>query len=1033
MARAEEVRRLFDELAELGPEEQAVRLAACADQELRREVEDLLHADGHASDVLRTLDGARQAVVSDPQAPVGSTVGRYEVLELLGAGSGGVVYKARDPRLDRLVALKLLAPERGADPRFQERLMHEARAASALDHPGIATVYEIDRVPDGRLFIAMAYYAGQTLKQRLEREGALSAGEALDVALQVARALERAHDAGVVHRDIKPANLLITDRGEVKILDFGLAQRAGGAGGAQADRRGTVAYMAPEQVRGAPLDHRSDLWSLGAVLYEMLAGEPPFGRGHPLGVLYGVLNETPPPPPLPPGPAAQRLGRIVERALAKDPARRYQRAGDFAADLAAVPRAPGWALPLPLSSFVGRERELEQLRALLARARLVTLTGAAGSGKTRLALEAARRLAPSFRDGAAFVPLAAVREPDLVASTIARALGIAETPARSALEALSDGLHDRELLLLLDNFEQVLAAAPQVTALLAACRGVRLLVTSRASLKVAGEQELPVLPLETPAAGGLPRAAELTRYPATQLFVERARAVDPDFAPDDEGAALVGRICARLDGLPLAIELAAAQVKLLPPQAMASRLEHRLDLLTGGGRDRPDRHQTLRTAIEWSYGLLEAPARAFYRRVAVFAGGWTLEAAEPVTQAAGELPLSPLAGAGVLLDHSLIRREHVVVESPRFVMLETIREYALELLGSGPEYEPTCRAHAHYFLALAERAEPELTGPEQARWLDRLEAEHDNFRAVLAWAEATGGVELGLRLGAALWRFWAARAYLREGRSRLAALAALPGERTAARARALSGEAILASEMADFRAARPLLTESLAIWRELGDASGAAVALNHLGWAAAQSGEYAHARALSNEALALNRSLGETRGVAVSLNNLGFVAHYEGDYARARVLHEESAALRRELGDRRGYAFALTNLAWAEQGAGAREQAAARLEEALAILTELEDKQLIAWVLAIKGLVVRDGGDTAGARAILEESVGLWREVGNRWGLAFALTQLGALLAIGDDAAGARRALDEAGTLWREIGSDWGVALTEGAAAGRGS
>jgi predicted ATPase len=600
------------------------------------------------------------------------------------------------------------------------------------------------------------------------------------------------------------------------------------------------------------------------------------------------------------------------------------------------------------------------------------------------------------------------------------------------LESLKESLQDKQMLLMLDNFEQVVAAAPLVAELLAACPRLKCLVTSRVVLHLRSEHEFPVPPLELPDPRRLPAVDTLSQYAAVALFIQRALAVKPDFRVNNTNAPAVAEICVRLDGLPLAIELAAARIKLLPPQAMLARLGRRLELLRGGARDVPDRHQTLRQAIAWSYNLLETGEQALFRRLAVFAMGCTLEAAEAVCQAVDDPAAGPgqsldvLDGVASLVDKSLLRQAEQASGEPRFRMLETIREYGLECLTMSIEEPAVRRAHADYYLALVEEAEAALTGPDQATWLERLEAEHDNLRAALRWAEEGEEAEIGLRLAGALCQFWLMHGHLREGQERLARLLGLAGAspRTVARTKALMRAGHLAHNLGDFTAARALFEESLALWRELGDQQGIATSLNDLGWVVLCQGDYAVARSLSQEGLALWRELGDQQGIATSLHNLGRVAHCQGDYAMACALHQESLALRQELEDKRGIAFSLTHLGWAMHKQGDYRGATALLEEALALFQEVRVKQLFAIASAILAEVAHDQGEDGRAAVLIEQSVTLFRELGAKQEVALALSIFGTIAHAQGDNGRALALLEESLALQREIGIKWGMATT---------
>jgi predicted ATPase len=556
----------------------------------------------------------------------------------------------------------------------------------------------------------------------------------------------------VIHRDVKPENMLLGRNQEVLLTDFGIAIIAHSSQSQHMERTaGTIAYMAPEQMQGHP-GPASDQYALGIVVYEWLTGERPFHGSFP-EIASQHLSVSPPPlrektPKIP-----QAVEQVILRVLAKDPKERFVSVQDFALTLEEVSKGESsWRtlpmlashpveaelasksnVPAPLTLLIGREQEVAEACALLLRpgVRLVTLTGTGGVGKTRLGLHIATALLGAFADGVCFVSLAPMSDPALVVPTIAAALGIREIGGSILLDLLKAYLRDKCLLLLLDNFEQVVDAAVQVADLLAVCPQLKVLVTSRAALHIRGEQEFVVPPLAVPDPKHLPDLLTLSTYEAVELFLQRIQAVKPEFHLTDANATAVAEMCIRLDGLPLAIELAAARIKLLSPQALLTRLEHRLNLLTGGARDVPERQQTLRNTIEWSYDLLSPGEQLLFRRLAVFVGGCTLEAVEAICTTLDGEATAVLERVTSLVDKSLISQQEQVGGEYRLMMLETIREYGLECLTASGEMETTRRAHAYYYLLLAEEADPELWGHQQSMWFERLEREHENLRAGL--------------------------------------------------------------------------------------------------------------------------------------------------------------------------------------------------------------------------------------------------------------------------------------------------------------
>ena len=603
-----------------------------------------------------------------------------------------------------------------------------------------------------------------------------------------------------------------------------------------------------------------------------------------------------------------------------------------------TPDARPGNLPPPLSSFVGREEELAAVERLLDHTRLLTLTGPGGSGKTRLALQAAADLLTRYEDGAFFVDLSPVTDPDLVPAAAAKVLGVPEAAGRPVLEEVKDHLRNRELLLVADNFEQVTEAGPVIEELLLCAPGLRTMVTSRVVLSLPGEQEYPVPPLQVPDAGGLPGdLATLGAVEAVRLFVERAVAATPRFALTGENAPAVAEITARLDGLPLAIELAATRTKVLTPDQILSRLKQSLSLLTSGARSLPERQRTLRGAIAWSYDLLDPVEQRLFARLSVFTGGWTLESAEAVCDPE-ELGLDILDGLASLVDKSLIRRVEPPGRPSRFSMLETIREFGLERLEASGDLEPVRRRHAEHFLSLAEEAEPHLTAADQGEWLDRCDTEHANIRAALRWAVDRGDADRAQTAAGALWRFWQQRGHLAEGLRWLEEVLAMPSGqgRTAARAKALAGAGGVAWWV-DRRGSRARYEEALAIERELGDPARLAQALYNQAFAVADEHDLESAPRLLEESLALFRQVGDEPGVAGVLTMQVVPDAMAGAWDRVVARVEEVVAIWRRLGERLNLAFGLIWLAFAYGRAGRRADARATALEALELFREADN------------------------------------------------------------------------------------------------
>jgi len=629
-------------------------------------------------------------------------------------------------------------------------------------------------------------------------------------------------------------------------------------------------------------------------------------------------------------------------------------------------------LPIPRTSLLGREHEVAEAKELLLRndVRLLSLTGPGGAGKTRLAVAVGAAIADQFTAGVQFVSLASITNPDLVPIALAGALDIQQVANRTIPQLIGDRLQSSgPFLLLLDNFEQVLPAATVVAETLEACPSFKILVTSRSCLRVYGEQEFPVAPLAQNAA--------------IELFTQRAAAVWPGFAITSENKSVVQEICSRLDGLPLAIELAAARTKVLSPDAILDRLQSRLQLLTGGPLDLPERQQTLRKAIDWSHDLLNDAERKLFRRFSVFVGGCTLEAAEAVCNTNRDLGMDLFEGLSSLVDKNLVQRVDRMEAEPRFAMLETIREYACERLAESGEQSATRRSHAAYCLVLAEEGNPELGPADRSHWLAQCDVEIDNFRFALDWLFQTRDLEWGLRLCTALFRFWDMREHLTEGRARLETVLQMAGvEHTKDRARLSHFIGALASAQGDYPAAEHFLQQGLSLYEELGDQSGVAASLNALAVSARDRGDYGAAQSDFERSLACWRMQSDRLAVARCLHNLANVVKVRGDYPRARQALSEATDIFHQLGDRHG----------------------------------------AAWSINQEGDIARAQGDMVAARALYQCALLVFRESGDQWGSARSLTDLGGIDCEQGDHLAAHESYREALEIFAGLGNRRGTA-----------
>jgi predicted ATPase/DNA-binding SARP family transcriptional activator/DNA-binding CsgD family transcriptional regulator len=728
----------------------------------------------------------------------------------------------------------------------------------------------------------------------------------------------------------------------------------------------------------------------------------------------------------------ERLRQILSRELGTEPAASSRRlyeeiltghlptAGGTAisSPLSEPPGTGRHNLPVARTSFVGREQEIVEVKRALAMTRLLTLTGMGGSGKTRLALEVAQSLVGAYQDGVWLVELAPLADPDLVPQEVASAMGVREQPGHLLVDVLVDTLRAKTVLLVLDNCEHLAdACARLVDILLGNCPRLRVLATSRETIGVAGETNWVVPPLSSPDLRQPTTVEKLVGFESVRLFLERVRHRRPDFDLTSHNVQAVAEICRQLDGIPLAIELAVARVGVLSVEQIAARLEDSLGLLMTGGRTATPRQRTLRATLDWSYNLLSEMERKLFGRLSVFAGGWTLEAAEAVCSGGGVQESEVLDLLSRLVDKSLVVAETTEDGAVRCRMLEPVRQYGRERLEKSGDSETVRRQHAEHYLVQAEMAELELTGPQQQWWFAWLEREHDNLRAALGWSlEREEGV--GLRLATSLRRFWYARGHLDEGRKWLEQGLAVRGVASAStRAKALDGAGWLAEAQGDYERATAAYTESLKLNRSVGDQRGIAWALSELGSVALFQGDRERATRLLEKSLIMLRKLGNERDIASVLNTLGALASSRGDQAHAVSLFEEAIALSRKVQDTRVVAISLNNLGFTTLVYGDRERATALLEESLALAREIGDTLDIALSLINLALAALVRGDHISVTSLVEESLVLLRNAGDRQLIADCLERLAAAAGVQGRAQRAARLWGAAQELRKNLGS----------------
>ena len=970
-------------------------------------------------------------------------VGPYLILGRLGAGGMGEVYLARDPRLERDVALKMLPVEVARDHERMALFRKEALALAAVNHPNIATIFGFEETDTGTLVLVLERVEGITLAARLA-SGAMPPAEALQVCAQVAEALEAAHARGVIHRDLKPGNIMVSSRGKVKVLDFGLASHVARSTDASPARTqvtdalhegpadetaiagdpsshsisGTPSYMSPEQIQGLPQDERTDVFAFGCVLYECFTGTRCFHGDSVRDVWNSILHATPDWNRLPlatPGRIRKLLEHSLERSSDQRLASMHEARIEIeetlgirrTASLSRDEQAAG-RLPLQSTSFVARKGAIEDCLGLFETARLLTITGVGGVGKTRLAIRLAEMLVSEFPDGVWFVDLAPVTDPERVPKTVANVLGISEEPSVPLAQAIGRHLTSRRALIVLDNCEHLLGACAElVHSLIAAVPGVKVIATSREGMSIPGESTYAVPSMSLPDTRQSHDIEAIRATEAAQLFVERAVLARPEFVLDDKEAPAVVEICRQLDGIPLAIELAAARIRVLSAQQILAKLHDRFRLLAGGKAAVP-RHQTLRASIQWSYDQLTPDEQRLLRLVSVFAGGWTLEAVTACGDNWDEFEVLDLLTR--LVEKSLVVVERHDGEETRYRCLETVRQFGAELLLESGEIREARSRHRDWAVAFATRMRPLRSDPDQARWFRRMEAEVDNMRVALeSFREDPHGGASGLKLAAAIEWFWAVRGYFNEGRRWIAEILERgPFPPSPDLGNVLMGAGNMAWRQDDLEEARRYYLQALEVRRKIGDEAQTAGALGSLGNVAQSRGDWLEARSLFEQALEITRRTGNLVWTGTSLTCLGNVTRYLGEFEIARKYLEEAISVTHEVGNVIGEAMALQILGDLMTDLGELEAAGSNLERAMALHEEIDDPYSKATNhISMAALALRRG-DSATARTLIEKGLRVFLDLGGRMHMAEGLEDLAGLLLLEGNAVQAARVLGNA-------------------------
>ncbi len=968
---------------------------------------------------------------------IGKTLqGKYHVTALLGKGGMAEVFKAQHITLERDVAIKVL--HRGSeDPAFIDRFKREASVIARLHHPNILQVHDFD-IADGLAFMVIEYLEGTTLKDKLKETHAQGSRLPLkDIGrlfTQIAGAVEYAHSRGVIHRDLKPANILFNAEGQAMLTDFGISLVANSTRATLTEAIvGTPAYMSPEQGQSERGDTRSDIYSLGVMLYEMTTGKLPFDADTPMAVIVQHITEPLPLPRTINPNLSQDVESVLIKALEKKADDRYQTAremmeslrhalemtDELPSPLKKLEHIPN-NLPSQVTSFIGRGKEMIEIKHVLETSRLITLTGTGGTGKTRLSLQVAHDVLEKFPQGVWFVELAPITDPVLILSTLMAMFRLQENAddKRTPTERLVTYFHEKTSLLILDNCEHLIdACARLANAFLISCPDFRIIATSREALGVAGEVSYRVPSLSIPDARHPPLLEALKEIESVRLFSERATSSLQTFAITNQNAQYVAQICQRLDGIPLAIELAASRVKGMNVEEIVKRLDDRFRLLKGGSRSALPRQQTLEAMVDWSHSLLTASEKILLRRLSVFAGGWTLEAAEAVCAGEGLESFEVLDVLLKLVDKSLVWADDTR-DGTRYRLLETIRKYANNKLLDTDEVESIRNHHLDYFLKFAEEVEPKLRGSEQMEWLDRLELEHDNLRAALDWSLGEGRVEKGLRLATALMWFWDMRAYWSEGRERAVMLLNQPeaAAKTLTRANALlvatyQGRWLYAAKMNN-----EYLEELVSIAREYGVAGKRMLALGLGFWGSSIFGDDpVAAESMLEEGLSITRSLGDEWLIGILLNLRGQLFLGRKDHRAARKALEESLMRFKSSGDQHWATTVSFQISRVHYREGEYALTRQELEKLLPFFRQAKDRSQVFSAVNLLGIIAHAEGTYDLAKRYYAEALEIARELGGKFGIAIAAGNLGYIMVHDGDLNSARSLFIESLALAREL------------------